>query len=184
MVSYGKRLERSKLEDILFSLKWITLFTCKAFLPALSFQREFLKFRFWSILIWKKERLKSRTLHKARLVCWVFSWQNVTPVSWMGFPARDETCCLLQRCSTLCSCLWGQTVPTLHGVMLYHPDFSSQLGALSKLFLSTEEVQRFPDVSWCVVFNCQANLASYLTSPSEGCMLSSALHYVICSLKI
>lgn len=54
MVFCSKRLERSKPEDILFSLTWNILLVCKAFLPTISLHRGFLNFRFWSFLKSKK----------------------------------------------------------------------------------------------------------------------------------
>lgn len=157
---------------------------CKAFLPAVSFHREFLNFRFWNIPKQKKKDWKAELCIKQNWFAERFPGSSVTPVSQLGFPAPDETDCLMWRCDTLCSCLWGWTISTLHGVTLYHADFSSQPWALSELFLSTKEVQRCPDVSWCVIFNCQTNLASYLMSPPEGCMLSSAFHIIekLCNL--
>lgn len=78
MVSYRERLERSKAEDTLFSLKWNVLFMCKAFLPAVSFHREFLNFRFWSIPKQKKKDWKAELCIKQNWFAECFPGSSVT----------------------------------------------------------------------------------------------------------
>lgn len=128
----GKRIERSKAEDILFSSKQRFLFRCQALLLATSFHRQSLNSRFWSILKWKDNDWRSRMVCKSNLFCCVFSWQQAQchqchsqapALGWEPLPRAGAS-----------HVHGGWTIPSPCGGMCYHNHSSRQQQTLSEPF--------------------------------------------------